>query len=52
MREFLAAMVTIATAFIGASIVYQVVSKPGGSTVVGDITQATTTLGADLFKGN
>lgn len=52
MREFVAGAVTIATAFIAASVVYQIV-KPGsqGPVVTGQLTGTATQLGGDLFKG-
>lgn len=52
MKEFLAGAVTVATAFIAAGIVYQVV-KPGsqGPVVTGQIASTLTELSGDLFKG-
>lgn len=51
-KEIVAGAVTVATAFIGAGIVYQVV-KPG-SQAPGEIqtlSSATTSLAGDVFKG-
>lgn len=52
MKEFVAGMVTVGLAFVGASVVYQIV-KPGsqGPVVTGQVTTAATSLGGDLFKG-
>lgn len=52
MREAIAGFVTVATAFISASIVYQIV-KPGsqGPAVVHDVTTFATSAAGDLFKG-
>lgn len=52
MREFVAGAVTVGLAFIGASVVYQIV-KPGsqGPVVTGQFTTTATQLGGDLFKG-
>lgn len=52
MREVIAGGVTVATAFIAAGIVYQVV-RPGsqGPVVTGQVTSTAQALGGDLFKG-
>lgn len=52
MREFLAGAVTVATTFIAAGIVYQVV-KPGsqGPVITSQVTRTITELSGDLFKG-
>lgn len=52
MKELVAGLVTVATAFIGAGVAYQIV-KPGSQApqelqTVGTVT---TNLGGDLFKG-
>jgi hypothetical protein len=51
MKEFITGAVTVATAFIGASIVYQIV-KPGsqGPIVTGQIANTAYGLGGFLFK--
>lgn len=52
MRGAVAGLVTVATAFIAAGIVFQVV-KPGsqGPKVVESVTKTVTALSGDLFKG-
>lgn len=52
MRGFTAGLVTVATAFIAAGIVYQVV-KPGsqGPTVIKTVGNTVAALSDDLFKG-
>lgn len=52
MRAGVAGLVTVATAFIAAGIVYQMV-KPGsqGPKVVTEVGKTITALSGDLFKG-
>lgn len=52
MRGLVAGLVTVATTFIAAGIVYQVV-KPGsqGPKVVSTVGDTTVKLSHDLFKG-
>lgn len=52
MKELIAGAVTVATAFIGAGIAYQVV-KPGSQAPgeIQTVTSGITALGGDLFKG-
>lgn len=51
-KELVAGFVTVATAFITAGIVYQIV-KPGsqGPTIVKTAGSVATQLSGDLFKG-
>ena len=49
--EIFAAMATsIFIAIAVVAVVYQFVSKPGGSTVSGQVTSAGTSIVGDLFK--
>lgn len=52
MKDIVGVVAAVATTFIVASIVYQVV-KPGsqGPAVVQTVSNATTSLGTTLFKG-
>lgn len=50
-REAVAGLVTIASAFIAASIVYQIVKpRSQGPAVIKSVTDATTQLGGLLFS--
>lgn len=52
MKDAIGALVALGTAFIGASIVYQVVKKGSqGPTVVKTIGDTVKGLSGDLFKG-
>lgn len=48
MREFVAGLVTLGSAFITAGIVYQIVKNPAVPTAA---LSTTTSLAGDLFKG-
>jgi hypothetical protein len=52
LKEIVAGAVTVATAFIGAGIVYQIV-KPGTAAAgeIQTLSSTATSLGGDLFKG-
>lgn len=52
MKEAIGAFVALGTAFIGASIVYQVVKKDSqGPKVVDTVVGGLKSLSGDLFKG-
>lgn len=50
MKEFVAGVVTLGTAFIAAGIVYQIVRSQGGPAIAKDAASTVTSLSNNLFK--